>query len=51
MVDGGVTIMRWRLHGLGEGDECMLLLRVAVTFKVFVMGEEEMGDCERGVLW
>jgi hypothetical protein len=29
----------------------MLLLKVAVIFKVSVMGEEEMGDGERGMLW
>jgi len=55
MVDGGVTIIRCRLHGLGEGEERILSSKVAKPFNVFVVDEEQLldqqGDYERGMLW
>lgn len=54
MVDGGVTIVRWRLHGLREGEGCMMLLSGRNVQDIFLVGEKKMlskqGGRKRGML-
>lgn len=42
MVDGGVIVIRWRLHGLGEAEVCMLVEASKVS-KIFLLVDTESG--------